>query len=234
MYLVHKTPLKKTKIQPLPFTDIARALFLKTRRRIRHNLLSYTLFPHEISVWSIHRALNRVCHTISTRKGGSKAKKNDCMPFSLPGRRDHPGGTWWIFAIRSPPILLCGYTSSSSSPRAYYPTGKFPMARFPRVIPRFFVRQQAPTCAFLRSPPPPPPIFSTPGINRFLEEGSFGKFVSGNRVDRGDFWRSTSGGGGAAVVYLTANREDHYRRSIDTYARVRLGGYSINPILVVT
>lgn len=87
------TKLLSRKLRYNPFhlrtSFLARASFLKTRRRIRHNLLPYTLFPHEISVWSIHRALNRVCHTISTRKGGSKAKKNDCMPFSLPGRRDH-------------------------------------------------------------------------------------------------------------------------------------------------
>lgn len=86
------TKLLSRKLRYNPFhlrtSFLARASFLKTRRRIRHNLLPYTLFPHEISVWSIHRALNRVCHTIaSTRKGGSKAKKKrlHASPLSLDG-----------------------------------------------------------------------------------------------------------------------------------------------------
>lgn len=127
------------------------------------------------------------CHTIaSTRKGGSKAKKKKKrspplpLPFffrivssSSPLLERPPRTNMTDFCDLPPPdpcTFMRFYTSSTSSPRAYYPTGKFPMARFPRVM-RFFIYSRPQPAPFYALPYrfSCTSSFSTPGINRFLE-----------------------------------------------------------------
>lgn len=150
-------------------------IILKTRFQEKKKyvtIFSHTLFPHKISVWSIHRALNRVVirsPRLEKEDRRQKKKKKRSPPLPLPfffrivssssPLLERPPRTNMTDFCDLPPPNACTfmrfYTSSTSSPRAYYPTGKFPMARFPRVM-RFFIPADPNLHLFTLSPTAPP------------------------------------------------------------------------------
>lgn len=119
--------------QPLlPFTDFHHfspksEFFQKfhSNKNIRHNiLLPWTLLPDKISVWSMTLESRYLSYDLDSKEESKLKKKkitsfssflfsfselyplppsSSSSSFSFLKQRDHPGRTWWIFAIPSPP-----------------------------------------------------------------------------------------------------------------------------------
>ena len=72
MYLVHKTPLKKTKIQPLPFTDIASraCIILKnSKKNTSQPPPVYSLSTRDLRVVDTPRSESRLSYDLDSKRG---------------------------------------------------------------------------------------------------------------------------------------------------------------------
>lgn len=90
MYLVHKTPLKKTKIQPLPFTDIvSRACIIlkNSKKNTSQPPPVYSLSTRDLCVVDTPRSESRLSYDRLDSKRGIEGKKKrlHASPLSLDG-----------------------------------------------------------------------------------------------------------------------------------------------------
>lgn len=91
MYLVHKTPLKKTKIQPLPFTDIvSRACIIlkNSKKNTSQPPPVYSLSTRDLRVVDTPRSESRLSYDLD-EKGDRRQKKTIACP-SLSERETTP------------------------------------------------------------------------------------------------------------------------------------------------
>lgn len=78
MYLVHKTPLKKTKIQPLPFTDIvSRACIIlkNSKKNTSQPPPVYSLSTRDLRVVDTPRSESRLSYDLDSKRGIEGKKK---------------------------------------------------------------------------------------------------------------------------------------------------------------
>lgn len=89
MYLVHKTPLKKTKIQPLPFTDIvSRACIIlkNSKKNTSQPPPVYSLSTRDLRVVDTPRSESRLSYDLDSKRGIEGKKKTiACPSLSLDG-----------------------------------------------------------------------------------------------------------------------------------------------------